>query len=82
LPKAKIRKAVRRTGDSYAIKLISDDPAMHVEVSTGKLAGRLSDNILTLLPGRAVTVQFTPDKPTTLVAVKEQLKVRSVRDTY
>ena len=57
-------------------------PAFHVELSTGKLLGRWSDNILTLLPRRAVTVRFAPDLPTTAATLRKMLKIRSGRDTY
>ena len=82
LPKPRIAVGIRPTGGGFALKLSSDAPAFHVELSTGKLGGRLSDNILTLVPGRPATVRFTPDRPTTAALLKKHLKVRSVRDTY
>ena len=71
-----------RDGAAFELRLSSDAPAFHVELSTGKLGGRFSDNIFTLLPRRAVTVRFEPDRPTTVAALKKCLQVRSVRDTY
>jgi len=89
LPQARIavgirilRRARGADGAGFAIRLVSDAPAFHVELSTGRLRGRLSDNILTLLPRRPVTVRFTPARPTTAAALKKHLTVRTVRDTY
>ena len=82
LPAARVRATVRRSGDGFAVRLAADAPAFHVELSTEKLRGRFSDNILTLLPGRAATVRFAPDRPTTAATLRKHLKVRSVRDTY
>ena len=77
-----LRQARGKQGDEFVLRLSTDAPAFHVELSTGKLGGRLSDNILTLLPGRAATVRFTADSPITAATLKKHLKLRSVRDTY
>jgi beta-mannosidase len=82
LPKVRIRTELRKAGDAVDVRLTSDAPAFHVEVSTGRLAATMSDNILTLVPRRSVTVRITPRRPTTVAALKKQLKIRSVRDTY
>jgi beta-mannosidase len=82
LPRARIRATVRRVGNVLALRLDSSAPAFHVELSTGGLRGVFSDNILTLLPRRSVTVHFAPDRPTTPAALRKHLKIRDVRSTY
>ena len=82
LPKPRIRAVVRKAGDAVDVRLTSDAPAFHVELSTGRLAATMSDNILTLVPRRSVTVRITPRRSTTVAALRKHLKVRSVRDTY
>jgi beta-mannosidase len=83
LPKARIRSTVRAARkNQFAVTLASDAPAFFVELSTGLVPGVFSDNILTLLQRRKVTLTFTPRQPTTLAALRKSLKVRSLRDTY
>ncbi len=82
LRRSRIRATVSKAGEGFAVRLVADAPAFHVELSTRTMGGVFSDNIITLLPGRAVTVRFTPRGETTLAELKKALKVRSVRDTY
>ncbi|NLX57639.1 MAG: glycoside hydrolase family 2 protein [Phycisphaerae bacterium] len=82
LPKPRIVAQVAQRGDALTVTLKSDATALFVELSTGKLLGTFSDNILTLLPGKEVTVTFRGRRPTDAAALRKALKVRSLRDTY
>ncbi|MXU65995.1 beta-mannosidase [Oceanomicrobium pacificus] len=59
LPDPDIRTDVAADGDGWAITLTAARPAFFVAIEPGQ-AGRLSDNMLTLLPDRPVTVHFAP----------------------
>jgi beta-mannosidase len=66
----------------FAVKLETQAPALWVWLELAQADARYSDNFVTLLPGRPVTIEVHPQEKLTREQVEAQLKVRSLVDTY
>lgn len=66
----------------FKVRLKTDKPALFVNLDTPGIPGIFSDNSLTLLPGQDQELTFTPKTTTTLSAIKKNLRIISLRDTY
>jgi beta-mannosidase len=82
-PHAKIKAAWSGGDDAPVLTLSTDKPAFFV-TATVDVPGYFSDNALTLMPGRAAKLAFTPrkGKSPTRKALAESLRVRHLRETY
>lgn len=67
-----------------SVTLETDKPAFYVSLETKRLPGIFSDNMITLLPGKPVTLQFTPKKTDSVNSkmLSRSLRIKSLRDTY
>ena len=80
---AKVKASWSGTDAAPVLTLATDKPAFFV-TATVDVPGYFSDNALTLLPGRPVSLGFTPRlgaKPTRK-ALRAGLRIRHLRDTY
>ena len=69
--------------DGFKVTLTADKPAFYVWANAKNVRGEFSDNSFTLLPGRPVTLTFTPkDKAVTPEAFRRALTVTHLRKTY
>jgi beta-mannosidase len=67
----------------WTVTLTTDKPAFFVWANVSGLRGEFSDNSFTLLPGRPVTLTFTPkDKTVTFADFAKALTVKHLRQTY
>ena len=95
--KANITTTVTKKEDNFIITLSTDKPAFYTALDIPGVHGIFSDNMLTLLPGKAVTITFTPDdygwgkadvvqaKTKTGLSAdqfKKLFTIKSLRDTY
>lgn len=80
---AKVTAAVKAgEGGTFTIRLSTDRPAFFVTLDTPGIPGIFSDNSLTLLPGSAKELVFTPKAGTSLAALEKSLEVNYLRKTY
>ena len=86
LAKAKVECEVKAEGDLKAgglkVVLSTDRPAFFVWANATGVRGEFSDNSITLLPGRPVTLAFRPKEPVTPEAFRRALGVMHLRETY
>jgi beta-mannosidase len=73
--------AVEQRGDAARLTLTAEKPAFHVVIEP-KLAGRLSDNDLDILPGESVVVTFTPEDPRAFPAGPQDFVLRDLHSSY
>ena len=66
----------------WTVTLTTDKPAFFVWANVSGIRGEFSDNSFTLLPGRPVTLTFTPKDEASFAAVAMALTVRHLRQTY
>jgi beta-mannosidase len=81
LPHAAIKPAVRREGGAFVVTLSSAAFAPDVHLSAPG-EGRFSDDYFDLVPGRSVTVRYTPKSPLQLAAFEQGLSVVSLQDAF
>src|SRR5690606_19942826 len=83
LPQAGINARWTSDGSGHHLTLQSDACAFFVTAQTD-CAGYFSDNCVTLLPGRGVTLSFTPRKGAapTLDDLKNSLRISHLAQTY
>ncbi len=68
--------------DGFRVTLRTDKPAFFVALTASGIRGEFDDNCITLLPGKARTLLFTPKQPLALAAFREALSVQHLRGTY
>ena len=75
-------RATPAAGGTFSVELSSDRPAFFVWLDVRGVRGEFSDNCFTLLPGRDVTVVFTPKSGESVQAEEfaARLKVLSLSD--
>jgi beta-mannosidase len=64
------------------VEISTDKPAFYVWLNAEGVAGEFSDNCFTLLPGRPVTVEFTPKKSVSDKTFLERLTVTDLEKTF
>jgi beta-mannosidase len=82
LAKAKITAEVKQHEDLVEVTLCSDAPAFFVEVNFKNIKGIFSDNSFTLLPGKAVTLQFKIRQELHGAKCSDLLEIQHLRETY
>jgi len=82
LPEPGIRTEVLNDGGKTVVRLTASRLAKDVYLSAPGLKGRFSDNFFDLLPGRSQDVVFLPEAAVNPDAVKQALKITTLRDTY
>ena len=81
IEQAKITPRWAVEGGETVLYLSADKPAFFVSVESG-VAGRFSDNCLTLLPGAARRLTFMPEGSADAAALAKSLRVRHLRETF
>ena len=71
-----------QVGKGYRVTLRTDKPAFFISLNANGIPGEFTDNCLTLLPGQAQTLTFTPKHPVTLAAFRKSLTLHHLRGTY
>ena len=71
-----------QVGKGYRVTLRTDKPAFFISLNATGIPGEFTDNCLTLLPGQAQTLTFTPKHPVTLAAFRKSLTLHHLRGTY
>ena len=66
----------------WTVTLTTDKPAFFVWANVSGIRGEFSDNSFTLLPGRPVTLTFTPKDESSFADFAKALTVRHLRQTY
>ena len=70
-------------GGKWTVTLTTDKPAFFVWANVSTIRGEFSDNSFTLLPGRPVTLTFTPkDSAATFADFSKALTIKHLRQTY
>ncbi len=70
-------------GGKWTVTLTTDKPAFFVWANVSAIRGEFSDNSFTLLPGRPVTLTFTPkDNTATFADFAKGLTIKHLRQTY
>ena len=82
LPKANITADLFEEDNQLKIKLKTDKPAFFVTLDTPGIPGRFSDNSITLLPNREITLTFYPKKKVSREQLKESLKIKYLRENF
>ncbi len=82
LPEPEIRAEVLNEGGQMVVRLTAARLAKDVYLSASGLKGRFSDNFFDLLPGRIQDVTFLPEAAVGADALRQALKVMSLKDTY
>ena len=78
LAKADVKVSV----DGFKVTLQTDRPAFFVWANAKGVRGEFCDNSFTLLPGRPVTLTFTPKGEVTAAEFRKALTVTHLRETY
>jgi beta-mannosidase len=68
--------------DGFRVTLRTDQPAFFVALTASGIRGEFDDNCVTLLPGKARTLLFTPKQPLKPAAFRKSLSVQHLRGTY
>ena len=82
LQPASIQTEIKKTGDSYQLKLTTDKPAFFVVLETPGIKGVFSDNSFTLIPQETRFITFRPIEYRSHVKLDAVLKVTHLRDSY
>lgn len=82
LADAKVTADIKQQGDKFIVQLKTDKPAFFVTCALTHVAGIFDDNSVDLLPGKAITLTFTPRQKVTLAQLKKALHVTHLRMTY
>jgi beta-mannosidase len=82
LPPPDIRTEVLDQGGKVVVRLTAARLAKDVYLSASGIKGRFSDNFFDLLPGRSAEVTFLAAAPVGAEALRQALKVVSLRDSY
>jgi beta-mannosidase len=82
LPPPDIRTEVLDQGGKVVVRLTAARLAKDVYLSASGIKGRFSDNFFDLLPGRSAEVTFLATAPVGAEALRQALKVVSLRDSY
>ncbi len=83
LAPSQIRTEIKMHAARLSVELTADAPAFFVHLEPGACGGRFSDSSFTLLPGRAVTVDYFPfGPPPTADELRRELRVTHLRETY
>ena len=69
-------------GPDFAVTLAAEKPALWAWLEVEGVEVRFSDSFVHLLPGRPVTITVTPCETATLAQIEQNLRVRSLIDTY
>jgi beta-mannosidase len=78
-----ITAAVEPAGDgAFTVTLAAERPALWTWLELERDEARFSENFLHLRPGQPAVITVTPAAPVSLDRVREQLRVRSLVDTY
>ena len=68
--------------NGFTVTLSTDKPAFFVWANVKGVRGEFSDNSITLLPGRPVTIEFCPKEPITPDEFRKVLSLTHLRKTY
>ena len=82
LADAKVEMKVTDEGERRNVVLAADNPAFFVWVNAKGVRGEFSDNSLTLLPGRPVTLSFDAKEPPPSKTFAKALSVTHLREAY
>jgi beta-mannosidase len=77
-----IKVEVSQTNGQSAVTLTATAPAIWTWLELNGIDARFSDNYFHLRPGKPVTIKIETEKPLTTAAIKKNLRVRSLIDTY
>ena len=78
-----IETAIETIDDNrFRVTLTTDRPALWTWLELSGTAARYADNFVHLRPGVPVTIDVTPSQPLSEAALRQQLQVRSLFDTY
>ena len=88
--KSHVSAAVSESGGKISIRLDTDLPAFFVSLDVPGIRGFFSDNMLTLIPGKAVDIDFIPSdyglekksRKITAAMIKKSLDITTLRDSY
>jgi beta-mannosidase len=76
-------KKVKAVEKGIEVALAADRPAFFVALDAPGIRGEFSDNAFTLVPGKAKTLLFAPEKGAADIArFKRSLKIRHLRGSY
>ncbi|MCQ2588856.1 MAG: glycoside hydrolase family 2 protein [Treponema sp.] len=76
-----IEKSISEKNGVFYIELSTNKPAFFVSIDTGELEGRLSTNMITLIPGEPKIISFTPSKRIYLNDLLKELKIYDLSNT-
>lgn len=82
IQKAVITKTITEKNGIFEIQLTTDKPAFFVSIDTGDFEGRLSTNMITLLPDEPQTVTFVPQTKTNINDFRKEVKIFDLSNTY
>lgn len=82
LPEPEIRSEVFERAGRVIVRLGAVRLAKTVYLSAPGFEGRFTDNFFDMVPGRQYEVNFLSPGPVDVAALKQELKVISLRDTY
>lgn len=82
LPEGKVDARVKERAGGFAVTVRATAPAFFLSLDAEGMRGEFDDNCVTVLPGEARTVVFTPKQKVSLAAFKRALSVRHLRQTY
>ena len=77
-----LRASVVQNGDTFAVTIEAQAPALWTWLELTHTDCRFSDNFLHLRPDHPTILTARPAAPISLADFRSQLKVRSLRDTY
>ncbi|MDQ8205130.1 glycoside hydrolase family 2 protein [Pelagicoccus sp. SDUM812003] len=75
-------KVKKSDGGSFEVTLSASKPSLWTWLELKGIAARYSDNFIHLLPGETRSIRVSPRDKTSLKAVKESIRARSLFDTY
>ena len=73
---------VKTEVNGFFVRLTTDKPAFFVWMNAHGVRGEFSDNSLTLLPGRPITLTFTPKEECSAERFLRSLRLMHLRKTY
>ena len=82
LAQARVTASPAEKNGKWTVTLSTDKPALYVWANAEGIAGEFDDNSLLLLPGRPVTLTFTPKGKSTFAAFKAALKIKHLAQTF
>ena len=82
IEKAKINHTITEKNGIFEITLETDKPSFFVSIETGSFEGRLSTNMVTLLPNEKKIITFTPLSKTHIDDFRKEVRVFDLSNTY